>query len=77
MIHGHHNGGPESLEVVDVGFKVAEPLFESLHIGFADFRQRHTSVPVQRAKAGDKHSRRRRQARSPALDVVELLGTEV
>ena len=77
MVYRHDDVGAEGLEVVNVGFEVAEPLLKRLRIRSADVGKRDAAVPMQRPQARDEYRRRGRQAGRTALDVVEFFRPQV
>ena len=77
VVYRHDDVGAEGLEVVNVGFEVAEPLLKRLRIRSADVGKRDAAVPMQRPQARDEYRRRGRQAGRTALDVVEFFRPQV
>jgi hypothetical protein len=78
VVDRHHHRQPEDLEqVVQVALDVGQAAAEGVEVLAAQVDQLHAAVELERAHRGHHHRAGRAQAGDAALDVDELLRTQV
>lgn len=77
VIEAHYDVQAEVGEVLQVGFKIYDALFESFDVRLADFREGNAAVPLQSLGGGDENDGSRLESGGAALDVEELFRAEV
>ena len=76
-VERHNHRLPERAQVFDVLIEVGETLLQAFHVRFFDFIETYTAVHFQALCRGYNHGQLRLKSRLAALDVVELLCTQV